>query len=134
MRFRQTVLVASSIVILTCACAAARSSPGTADTIQKAADPYSWLEGQHEPAATEWAKRQRDRALADIESSPTFPAVQRELHSELEIGAPLPDLFVLGNRLLRFTRDVRHPPDYSKSLHAATLLIRSGEPSSISRP
>jgi prolyl oligopeptidase len=67
------------------------------------------LEGQYDPAATEWAKLRRDRALEDIESSPAFPAVQRELQSALESGAPLPEIFVLGHRLVRFTRDVRHP-------------------------
>ena len=33
----------------------------------------------------------------------------RELRSALQIGAPLPEIFVLGNRLVRFTRDVEHP-------------------------
>ena len=49
------------------------------------------------------------RALAEIESTPAFPAVLRELRSALDIGAPLPEIFVLGNRLVRFTRDVEHP-------------------------
>ena len=70
---------------------------------------YSWLEAQHDPAAVAWAKLRRDRSLREIESTPAFPTVLRELRSALDIGGPLPEIFVLGNRLVRFTRDVQHP-------------------------
>jgi prolyl oligopeptidase len=85
------------------------AGPPPATAVPTVTDPYSWLEGQYNPAALEWAKARRDRALAEIESAPAFPTVLRELRRALEIGAPLPEIFVLGNRLVRFTRDVGHP-------------------------
>lgn len=91
------------------AAAEAHVEAPAATAVPTVADPYSWLEGQYNPAALEWAKVRHDRALAEIESAPAYPAVLSELRSALEIGAPLPEIFVLGNRLVRFTRDVGHP-------------------------
>jgi prolyl oligopeptidase len=102
-------IAAAGLPMLTATCAVANAEPQLAAAVPAAPDPYSWLEGQTDPAALEWAKLRRDRALGEIEASPAFPAVLRELHSALGIGAPLPEIFVLGNRLLRFTRDVGHP-------------------------
>ena len=73
------------------------------------ADPFAWLNGQHDPEAIAWAKRQREIAHASLESKPEFPQVKRELLAALEVAAPLPETFILGNRLVRFTRDVQHP-------------------------
>ena len=101
--------VVVALVMLTATCVAAHAEPPPATAVPAAPDPYSWLEGQYDPAALEWAKVRRDRALAEIESAPAFPTVLRELRGALEIGAPLPEIFVLGDRLVRFTRDVGHP-------------------------
>jgi prolyl oligopeptidase len=44
-----------------------------------------------------------------LKSRPVFPAVERELEHALEVAAPPPELFVLGDRIVRFTRDIQHP-------------------------
>jgi prolyl oligopeptidase len=106
-------IAASSIVTLMSANTAVDAAPivvrPASDASQTRTDAYSWLEGQHDPAATEWARRQRDHAVEYLESRPVFPAVKHELQNALRIGGPLPEVFVLGDRLVRFTRDVRHP-------------------------
>jgi prolyl oligopeptidase len=68
-----------------------------------------WLDGQYDPEAIAWAKHQREIALGSLELKSVFPQVKRELLAALEVAAPLPETFVLGNRLVRFTRDVQHP-------------------------
>ena len=73
------------------------------------ADTYGWLDGQHDPKATAWAQHRREIALDSLESKPEFGQVKRELLAALEVAAPLPETFVLGKRLVRFTRDVQHP-------------------------
>jgi prolyl oligopeptidase len=102
-------IVTMALVMLTVAYGAAHAVASSATALPTAPDPFSWLEGQYDPAALEWAKLRRDRALEEIEATPAFPAVLRELHSALASGAALPEIFVLGNRLVRFTRDVGHP-------------------------
>jgi prolyl oligopeptidase len=80
-----------------------------ANAASPVADTYGWLDGQYDPAAVAWAKRQREVALGSLESKPIFPQVKRELLAALQVAAPLPQTFILGNRLLRFRRDVQHP-------------------------
>lgn len=72
-------------------------------------DPYAWLAGQHDPKAIEWSLRERQRALTELESKPVFTQVNRELQQALQVAAPLPETFVLGERLVRFRRDLEHP-------------------------
>jgi len=82
-----------------------RTQPGT----DASSDRYSWLECQHDPAAMQWAKSRRDRAVTELSAKPEYAAVSRELHDSLAAGAPLPTNYLLGQRYLRLLRDAAHP-------------------------
>ncbi len=73
------------------------------------ADPFAWLEPQHGPAAVAWARAQTDETVAQLKASPSYPEVEAELKSALKTDAPLPNLFLIGHRFVRFVRDDAHP-------------------------
>ena len=90
------------------ALALAANGPASAQTTAPA-DKYLWLEDQYGPAAVAWAKTRRDAAVQGLSASPVFPAVERELRDSLTGAAPLPNLFLLGDRFVRLARDTDHP-------------------------
>lgn len=83
--------------------------PAWAQPAAPAQDPYAWLEPQHGPAAVAWAKAETDRTLEVLKASPSFPAVERELKAALKTSAPLPNLFLIGDRFVRFERSEAFP-------------------------
>lgn len=72
-------------------------------------DPFAWLEPQRDPAAVAWAATQTGAAMATLRSSPAFPAVAQELKDALRADAPLPSVFLLGERFVRFVRTEAAP-------------------------
>jgi prolyl oligopeptidase len=109
MKGRWVIPAVAIAFVQACAVAHASGPDVSAASTSGARDSYSWLEGQHDPNAVEWARRRRDTAVGYLKSRPAFPVVERELQHALEIAAPLPELFVLGDRMVRFTRSVQHP-------------------------
>jgi prolyl oligopeptidase len=87
-------------LLLVAEASAARATP---------ADPYVWLEPQHDPAAVAWARTRRDAAVAELSAQPQFAAVEGEIKTALKASAPLPEIFLLGRRFVRFRRDAGHP-------------------------
>ena len=109
MRWRSAILTTLLAVLHAAAADPAHGGESAATATSSAPDPYAWLDDQYAPAAVQWAKARRDRAVADLEAQPEFAAVQHELQTALKRDAGLPELFVLGKRLVRFVRDTQHP-------------------------
>lgn len=87
----------------------ALSQSQSPDVARLASDPFAWLEPQHDPAAEAWSEDQTARAVERLTASPNFPAVKAELEAALATNSPMPELFLLGDRFVRFIRDEAHP-------------------------
>jgi prolyl oligopeptidase len=73
------------------------------------ADPYRWLDGQFDPAAVAWSKTQTQRTVQILTASSAFPAVEREVAALQSANAPIPQYFLLGRRVVRYSQNAAHP-------------------------
>jgi prolyl oligopeptidase len=81
------------------------------------ADPYLWLEPQHDPAAVAWAKERSDKTRARLMGKADFPLVLNELERAQRASAPIPTYTLLGDTMARFTRDAAHPAGLLEIAH-----------------
>ncbi|TPG16737.1 S9 family peptidase [Sphingomonas koreensis] len=74
-----------------------------------APDALSWLNGAHDPKAISWAADQTKQTLERLTGSPVFPKVEQEIHAAESKSQPKPTYFLLGDKIVRFTRDRSNP-------------------------
>jgi hypothetical protein len=60
------------------------------------ADPFLWLEPQHDPRAVDWAREQTARTEHRLAAGSTLTAVTAETAAAQAASVPLPGLFLLG--------------------------------------
>jgi prolyl oligopeptidase len=101
--------------------------PASATQLTIPADQYRWLNGQFDPAAVAWSKAQTQRTVQVLTASPVFPAVQREVAALQSANAPIPQYFLLGRRVVRYSQNAAHPSGLLEVATRGKRGIAAGE-------
>ena len=101
---RRAIVFASLSVLLPAGRTFGQPAPSLAPP-----DRYDWLNKADDPRAAAWAAAQTAATMRRLTQSPVFPAVQHELSEAERASRSTPGYFLLGEHIVRFTRDASHP-------------------------